>query len=156
MPEKKIAGAEYRVEPLAAKDAYLLLTEIIRLAGPGAKHLPGLMAILSTTDPKERFLADVAAFAACSEVINVHGASAFVDLKQRVISNAQVKRPSGIYDHLDLEDDFCGDLETAEKVFDFVMEVQFGNFSAGSEANGPVALAMIIVRNIFRIQKSAK
>ncbi|MEM9359959.1 MAG: phage tail assembly chaperone [Pseudomonadota bacterium] len=156
MAEKKIADKEYRVELLGAKDAYLLLAEIIRIAGPGAKHLPAIVALVRPDEEGAQFMADVAAFAACAEVLNTHGAEALVDLKARVLGLAQVKRPAGHYEKIDLEVDFYGALDQAEELFDYVMEVQFGNFSQGSEASGPIALAMVLVRNIFRIQKSSR
>lgn len=156
MAEKKIGGAEYRVAPLNAKDAYYLLAEIIRLAGPGARHLPGIVRIAAHEDEKDRFLSEVASFGACSEILNAHGAEAFVEFKSRVISIAQIKRQSGVVEHVDLSVDFEGDLETAEEVYDFVMETQFGNFSEGSKVRGPAAFAMILVRNTFRLQKSSR
>lgn len=152
MAEKKIEGAEYRVDLLSAKDAYALLSKIIRLAGPGAKHLPGIMTLAGPT-PEDRMLADVAAFAACSEMLRFHGAEALVDLKSEVISIAQMKRPSGEYHPVDLDVDLSGDIPTAELLFDYVLEVQFGNFFDGPKASGPVALALTLVRNIFRMPK---
>ena len=94
------------------------------------------------------------AFVALSQILREHGAQAFVDLKTRVTSIAQAKRPSGVYEAVDLDIDFAGDLENCEKLFEFVMEVQFGNFTKGSVAYGPIALAMLLVKHLFQMQKS--
>ncbi|GFO81218.1 MAG: hypothetical protein A49_08450 [Methyloceanibacter sp.] len=155
MAETKIAGGEYRVQPLGAKDAYKLLGELIRLAGPGARHLPAILTV--TTDSSEgKMLADTAELIAVSDMLSVHGVDAFAEFKAGVCAVAQVKRPSGSYDEVDLDADFVGDLEGAEKLFNFVMEHAFGNFFKGNGAVGPAALALVLIRNVFQSQKFSK
>ena len=100
--------------------------------------------------------ASIAAFKALTDILQTHGPEAFVDLKTSVIELAQARRPSGIYEQVDLDVDFAGDLEASEKLFDFVMEVQFGNFFKGPKPNGPIALTMQIAQTLFRLTKDAK
>jgi len=154
MAERKINGETYKVEPLTAPEAYKLLAEILLLAGTGSQHLPAIIkGQYEDEDGTGGFAADIAAFAAVSSMIRDFGMDAFVDFKRRVIETAMIKRPSGPYEHVSLEAEFIGDLVSAEKVFDFVIEEQFGPFSKGSEASGPVALALILIRNVFQVSK---
>ena len=156
MPEKKIAGTEYRVELLGAKDAYALLAKLLLLAGSAGPHLPGILALSGSEKHEATDATNLATLKAVSGILQAHGAEAFVDLKTSMIELAQAKRPSGIYEQVDLDVDFAGDLESSEKLFDFVMEVQFGNFSKGPNLNGPIALAMQTVRTLFLLTKDAK
>ena len=156
MAEIKIAGTEYRVEPLGAKDAYALLAKLLRIAGPGGKKMPGIQSLYESSEPQTVNFANAAALSAASDILAVHGDNAYVDLKSDVLSLAQAKRPSGIYEQVDPDLEFVGDLESAETLFDFVMEVQFGNFSKGSKAYGHIDLAMLLAKHLFRMQKPSK
>ena len=157
MAEIKIGGTEYRVEPLGAKDAYKLLTDIMLLTGSGTQYLATLL--FSQEDGEiqnSQSMDSIEAYEACIEILREHGTQAFVDMKARVTSLAQAKRPSGVYETVDLDVDFPGDLQGAEKLFEFVMEVQFGNFSKGSKAYGHIDLAMLLAKHLFRMQRSSK
>ena len=157
MAETKIGGTEYRVEPLGAKDAYSLLTEVMRLTGPGAQYLTTLLFSQEDDDAQsDHRMESIDAYMTCIEILREHGTQAFVDMKARVTSIAQARRSSGIYETVDLDVDFPGDLESAEKLFEFVMEVQFGNFSKGSKAYGHIDLAMLLAKHLFRMQKPSK
>ena len=156
MAEIKIAGTEYRIEPLSAKVAYELLAELLRLAGPAADHMQGLTTLYKTGQEWSQEMADASAYKALTKILNVQGTQAFVDFKTSIIELAQARRPSGIYEQVDLDLDFAGDLESSEKLYDFVMEVQFGNFSKGPKPNGPIAFAMQTARTLFRLMNDAK
>ena len=156
MAEKKIAGTEYRVEPLGAKDAYKLLAKLLRIAGPGGKQMPGIQSLYESSEPQAVSVANASALSAASDILAVHGEHAYADLKSDVLSLAQARRPSGIYEQVDPDLDFVGDLESAETLFDFVMEVQFGNFSKGPKHTGPIALAMQTIQTLFRLKSASK
>ena len=157
MAEIKIGGTEYRVEPLGAKDAYKLLTDIMLLTGSGTQYLATLLFSQEDGETEnDQPMDSVEAYEACIEILREHGTQAFVDMKARVTSLAQAKRPSGVYETVDLDVDFPGDLQGAEKLFEFVMEVQFGNFSKGPKHAGPIALAMQTIQTLFRLKSSNK
>ena len=151
MAEKKIAGREVSTHPLPAREAYELLAELIKLTGPGARHIPGMVSLGTLGDEAEKKQwADVAAFAACSSIITEHGPAAFADFKMKVIGLASIRRPSGAVEPIDPDGDFRGDFAGLEEVFDWVMEVQFGGFFGGKDPSGPLGLALVLAKRVFR------
>ena len=157
MAETKIAGVEYKVSPLTAPEALAFISEIIVMAGPGLRHLPLILkGVVEDEEDSESgggFVADIAAAAACSAMIKEFGIEAFVDFKRRIIETATVKRPSGVYEQVMAESDFIGKLVECELLYDYIIGEQFGPFSKGSEASGPLGLSLTLVRNIFQVKK---
>ena len=150
MAEKKIGSREFKVGPMTAPDAYKLLCEMIAITGSAAQYLPSMLSAAKKDDAEGSFLADVGAFAACSSMIKEVGVEGFLDFKRKVIESAMVKRPSGAYESVLFDSDFIGDLVSAEKLFEWVLEEQFAPFLKGSEVSGPVALSIMLIRNVFR------
>lgn len=163
MSEFKIDGVEYKITPLVGENAYSLLSEMIAIAGEGAQFLPQILrgAMLDEegddgeTAGVGAFYADIASFAACSAMIKESGYDTFAGFRRKIIETAMKKRPSGAYEQVKLDTDFLGNLVGAEKLFDHCIEAHFGPFSKGSEASGPVALALILIRNVFQVKKQS-
>ena len=150
MKELKINNKEYRIDSITAKRAYELLATIISLTGSAAEYLPALLQ--NVEEEAEGFSSDIISFAAASEMISKNGVGAFIELKDHVISMAEIKSESGSYNQVDLDRDFVGDLNTAEKLFDAIIEEHLSPLLKGGSGTSPAALAVLLIRNLFRTQ----
>lgn len=146
MREIKINKQEYRIDSITAKEAYSLIAELVKLSGVAADYLPTLMNLSENSDET----ADMVAFSMSSYMINQNGVDAFVELKEKVISMAEIKSESGAYNPVDLDRDFMGDLSGAEQLFDAVLQEHFDPLLKGGSGTSPAALALLLNRNLFR------
>ena len=139
MAERKIDGVEYRVDPLTAVEAIELYSDLLRFLGPAANRLPAIIVSLQAESEGQQMMADVAAFAAVSDILSRVESSEVSGLVARIISLAMIKRPSG-YSKADLDGDFTGNLGKIVPVIKFVLEVQFSDFFIGRSKNGIIGL----------------
>ncbi len=140
MAERKLAGVEYRVQPIPAVEAIELYADILRFLGPAANRLPAIIMALSAADEGQEMMADVAALAAVSDILSRVPSDQVSDLVGRIVGIAQIKRQSGQYDPVDLSGDFTGKLSSLVPLIKFVLEEQFSDFFIGSRKSGIISL----------------
>lgn len=140
MAERKIDGKTYKVEPLLASEAIELYGQIIAVAGKAAGRLPAIIVALSSGDGANKAMADVAAIAAITDILNGSSPAGVRDLIKRIVEIAMVQAPSKEWRQVDLDGDFTGNLDAILPVGRFVVEEQFGDFFIGSAGNGILAL----------------
>lgn len=139
MAMKKIGGKEYRVEPLLAYKALLLKAKIFKIAGPA---LGKLLEIWKATDLKkasdeEKAEASSKALGALSAVFAENEPTVVVDLIKELVELAEVKRPSGTFDQVDMDGDFQGDDQKyLMPLVAFVLQEQFSDFFSGLLGSG--------------------
>lgn len=139
MAERKIDGAEYRVDPLTAIEAIELYSDILRFLGPAANRLPAIILSLQAESEGQSMMADVAAFAAIGDILSRVESSEVSGLVSRIVSTAQIKRPSG-YSQCNLDGDFTGNLSKLVPVIKFALEAQFSDFFIGRRQSGIIGL----------------
>jgi hypothetical protein len=147
MAEKKLDGVEYRVQPIPAIEAIELYADILRLLGPAANRLPSIILALSAGDDGQEMMADVAALAAVSDILSRVPSDQVSGLVSRIVGIAQIKRPSGQYDPVDLSGDFTGKVSALVPLVKFVLEEQFRDFFIGSRKRGILSLLTEVLRN---------
>jgi len=139
MAEKKIAGELYRVDPMPARQAIELLADIVRIGSQATGRLPSIIDALSSSETEGDSLAqlaNVAALAALGDILRANSSPDLGALIERIVSAAKVKRPSGEYVEVDIDEEFTGRLEAIVPVARFVLETNFGPFFAASGGNG--------------------
>ncbi|TBZ81421.1 MULTISPECIES: phage tail assembly chaperone [Rhizobium] len=141
MAEKKINGVEYRVDPLLATKALVLQARLMRAAGPLASKLPSILASRREgAGVEEKAKADADAITAITDIFTAISPEEFAFLVKDIIEIAKIRRPSGVYDPVDMDGDFVGRLGDIIPVAVFVLSEQFGDFFSGALANGARAL----------------
>lgn len=138
MAEKKIEGETYRVDPMPAKEALELLGDLMRVLTQGTSQLPVMLLGLQRSeagDEQGGQVTDIATLAALGDVLDKNRSSDLADLVERVVTKAQVRRPSG-YSTIVLDDDFSGRLEAIVPVARFVLETNYAPFFAASAGSG--------------------
>jgi len=156
MADTKINGVEYRVYELTGLEAYKLLTRLTLIAGAGSQYLPLIArsAIEEAADESAQGLVtNATTLAASAAMIKEAGVDEIISFKRDVIEIAEVKQPSGEYRVVNLAADFRGDLKGAEELFNYVIKVQLADFTQGSEGNGLVDLAILLIRVISLNEK---
>lgn len=136
MAEKKFADKTYRCEPLMAKEALALYTDVMRVGSKAANRLPAIIVALNGADEGEQAMADVAALAAIGDILNATPTDLVIDLIERILGCAQVQEPSGSYRRVDLDGDFTRNLKELVPVIRWILSVQYADFFIGSAGNG--------------------
>jgi hypothetical protein len=134
MAERKINGRVFAVSPMPARDALALYADLISALGSAVHHLPTI--ILATAEATEgeaesgapNVLADIAAFAALSDVVRNATPEGSADLIKRICELAQIRTESGAYHTVDFDRDFTGNLKDIVPVAKFVLQEQFRDF----------------------------
>lgn len=135
MAEKKINGRVFRTSQLTAGQAIELYSEVVGFLGPAAGQLPYILFGAAEGGEEGVILKDAALLAAFGQIVNTKGAKAIRELAARVVSMAEVQRPSGDYSELDIDADFDDPTEAIAVVI-FVLGEHFRPFFAGKEGNG--------------------
>lgn len=137
MAERKIGDSTYRVEMLTAGDALVLYADVMRVVGNATGRLPAIIVGFSADDQGQNLMADVASIAAITDILKETDSETIRDLVGRIVRVAQVKRPSGVYEHVDLELDFNqADRASLIPVIKFVLTEQFRDFFTESAGSG--------------------
>lgn len=146
MAEKVIGGKEYRVAPLAARDAIALYADIMRIATRAAHRLPAIIVGLASGDETQGAMADVAALTAIGDILRETPTDGLLEVLERILAASTVKLPSGTYHQCEL-DNFTGNLKDVVPVARFVITVQYADFFIGSAGNGILSLLQEALRN---------
>lgn len=139
--EKKISGETYRCAPLPASQAIELYADLARIATLASGRLPAIIASLALKageDDAAAQIADMQAIAALGDILQRNTSSDIRALVERIVSAAEIKRPSG-YDAVNLDDDFTGRLASLLPVIRLVLEVNFADFFPASAGSGPLS-----------------
>jgi hypothetical protein len=139
MAEKQINGRTFKVEPLLATRAIRLQARLFRLAGPAISRLGDIMQGYGTDKTEEQKMqSNVAAMAAFSAIFADTDPDELAMLIQELVETAQLKRPSGTYDMVDMDGDLTGHSQDLIPLVVFVLREQFGDFFSGLlELGGP-------------------
>ena len=130
MAMKKIGGRQFRVEPLLATQALTLKAKIFKIAGPA---LGKLLEIWKGTDLKSasqeaKEEAGRKALTALTTVFAENEPSVVVGLIKELVEIAEIQRPSGTFDQVDMDGDFVGDDQKyLLPVAAFVLQEQFSD-----------------------------
>lgn len=136
MAEKKFDGKTYRCEPLMARDALTLYTDVMRVGSKAAGRLPAIIIALNGDDEGQQAMADVAALVAIGDILVDTPTETVIDLVERILGCAEVLQPSGTYRKADLDGDFTKNLKSLIPVIRWILAVQYADFFTGSGENG--------------------
>jgi len=136
MAEQKINGRTFRVGQLTAGDAIELYAEVIGFLGPAAGQLPYILFGMKEGGDDGDILKDAAVIAAFGQVVQVKGAKAIRELTARLVSMADIQRPSGDYTSVDLDGDLSDDPSEVMAIVVFVLKEHFRPFFSGSGGGG--------------------
>lgn len=137
MAEKKIKGSTYKVEPMLALDAVKLQARLLKVLGGGIDRLPEVLAGAgSKATPEQKEKSNAAAVAAFTDIFVKGDPDEMANLIKDVVEVAMVKRPSGVYEQVDMDGDFTGNMGAMFQVVVFVLREVFGDFFTDVLANG--------------------
>lgn len=134
MAEKKIGDHTYKCEPVGAKEALSLLTDLMRIGSKSAGRLPAL--IMAHSEGGNDVMADAAALVAIGDMLDSTPTADVIELVERVLGLAMVMQPSKTYRALDLDGDFTRNLKSLIPVIRWILAVQYADFFTGSAGNG--------------------
>lgn len=141
MAEKKIAGMTIRVDRILATDALVLKARLIRAAGGLSEKLPAILASRRDgASDEERAKADSEALIAITGIFDRIAPEAYAALVGDIVSLAKVQRQSGVYDPMDLDGDFSGNLGAIIPVVMYVLKEVYGDFFSAARASGDRAI----------------
>lgn len=136
MAERKIAGRVFRVSPLPASEAIALYAELIAALGAAVHRLPAIIVSATADESEQNVMGDMVALAAITDIVKSATPGGCRDLIKRIVEVAQIQRPSGAYEPIDLDGDFTGRLNDIVEVVKFVLKEQYSDFFTGSGVNG--------------------
>ena len=137
MAEKKINGETYKVAPMLATEAIVLQARLMRVLGPAAAKLPAIIASRKEgVGDEEKARADQEAIAAITGIFAGSEPREIAGLIKDIVETAMVRRPSGVYEQIDMDNDFTGRLGDLIPVVTFALKEQFGDFFSGAVASG--------------------
>lgn len=137
MAEEKIKGKTYRVQPMLATDAVRLQARLLKVLGGGIDRLPVILkGAGSGATPEEKEASNVAAIGAFTDVFSNGDPDEMTGLIKDVVEVAMVRRESGVYDRINMDNDFTGDLGAMVRVAVFVLREVFGDFFSDIRAIG--------------------
>jgi hypothetical protein len=128
MAEKKINGRTFKVVPMLATDALAMQARLFKAIGPAMPRLPTILAGLSEKGEGARSTAEVNAIAALVEVLGGAQPAETTALIKDIVEKAQIHRPSGAWEEVDLDGDFTGHLADIPPVVIFVLKENFSDF----------------------------
>lgn len=135
MAEKKINGRTFKVDALLVTRALALQARLTRAIGPAIGKLPEIISARSGTEA-QKAEADSKTIDALAGIFNGMEPDDYVELVKDIVEIAQIQRPSGQYDKVDIDADFFNDLKSLIPVAFFVLQTQFQDFFGGALANG--------------------
>lgn len=134
--EKKILGQLYRVDPMPAGEAIEMYADMMRIATQATGRIPAiLLALSSKGEDGADVMANVAALAGIGDILRANSSSDIRTLVERIVTQAQVKRPSG-YAQVNFDEEFRGRLGAILPVANLVIEVNFADFFTASVGGG--------------------
>lgn len=144
MAEKKIKGNTYRVNNVLATDAIKLQVRVMKLIGGAVDRLPAILrGIGAKASPEAKATSDAAAVAALADIVAHLDPDDTVNLLRDILSFAQIHRPSGSWETVDLDGDFADGHQSALfPVVGFVLKEVVGDFFSEILANGNLGKAV--------------
>lgn len=138
MAEKVINGRTFKVTPMLATQALVLQARVVKIAGPAFSKLgPIMQGYGEGKTEAEKETSNAAAIAAIVDVFTNGDPIAIAELIKDIVAVAQIRRPSGNYDHCDIDGDFQDDKQAdIFPVVGFVLQEQFSSFFGGLRVSG--------------------
>lgn len=135
MAEKKINDRTFKVEPMLAMDALVLQARLFKALGPAmgsfSEVMKGRAKPGETVDPAAEAASNSAALVALANIFAHGEPRQIAELIRDIVQIAQLKRPSGDYEQVDLDGDFTGKQKDMFPVILFVLREQFADFFSG-------------------------
>lgn len=137
MAEKKIKGKTYKIGEVLATDAIRLQAKLLKVVGTGVERLPTIFAGYGKDkSPEAKEKSNGAAVAAFTDIFVKGDPDEMTNLVKQIVEMAQVKRDSGVYEDVDMDGDFTGNLSGMMELVVFVLKETYGDFFRGVLANG--------------------
>ncbi|WP_019997253.1 phage tail assembly chaperone [Aureimonas ureilytica] len=130
MAEKRFGSITYKTDALPAREALKLWYRLIKALGPAVERLPEIFAGLSSGDEAAKAKANASAIAAIMSILNGMDEDRMMALLDDILAAAMLKRPSGSWDKLEVED-FEAKLSDVFPVAAWIVREQFGDFFSG-------------------------
>jgi hypothetical protein len=135
--ERRFGKRTFRMEPMLATKALIMQARLFRLAGPALERLPEiLVGIGAGKSEEERTIANAAAVQGFVSVFQHTSPEDLADMIRELAELAQIKRPSGSWEKVDLDGDFTGEQGDLIPLVVWVAQEQFGDFFSGLLAIG--------------------
>lgn len=137
MAEKKFSGRCFRTEPMLATEAIMLQARLLKLVGPAAGRLGGIISASGGSVADDiKSASGASAVSALADVFTTCEPREVAKLVQDVVEIAQIRRPSGEYSAIDLDGDFTDYPGDIYPVAVWVLREQLGPFISGLLGNG--------------------
>lgn len=125
MAEKNIGGRTFRVQPVLATQAILLQARLLKVVGPALSKLTVIL------DRGNADRSNTAAVDALTSIFSQSEPETVAVLIKDLVELAELRRPSGVYSHVDLDGDMSQYAKDIYPLLAFVLKEQFGSFFAG-------------------------
>lgn len=146
MAEKKINGVTYQVGVVLATRAIELQLRLLKVIGGGVDRLPAILAgQRADASDTVKDTANAAAVAAFTDVFSKCDPVEVTGLISDLVSLAQIKRPSGVWEQVDLDGDFTTAKGSLIPLVVFVCKEVFGDFFVGLQGAGSRTLQISAV-----------
>lgn len=137
MAERKINGREFQVGEVLATDAVLLQARLMQVIGASVERLPTILGGASESASEEsKELARSAAVAAFTDIFVASDPKVITALVSDIVELATVKRPSGVFEKVDMDGDFTTHKSSLFPVVVFVLQEVLGDFFTGLQVSG--------------------
>lgn len=138
MAEKKIKGVTYKVDAVLATEALKLQVRVMKLIGGAVERLPAVLrGVGKTAGADAKAESDAAAIAALADIVSKLDPDDTVTLLTDIVSFASIKRPSGVWERVDIDGDFQGEQRSSLfPLVGFVLKEVIGDFFSEILANG--------------------
>lgn len=137
MAEKKFSGREFRVAPMLATRAIAMQVRLFKILGPGVNRLDEVLRGFSDkATPEERAHGMIAAVNALSDIFAQADPEEVAGIMAELLKTAELKKPSGSYDPVEIDVDFEGCRSDIMPVVAWVIVEQFGDFFTGLLGSG--------------------
>lgn len=137
MAEKKINGRVFKTEPMLAMDAIILQARLVKLLGPAIDRVGEIFAGYGEkANDEAKAKSNAAAISAVSDIFGKSDPIDTANLIRDVTQVAMIQRQSKVYEPVDFDGDFTGNLGDVFPVVIFVLREQFGDFFTGLLASG--------------------
>lgn len=144
MAEKIINGRTFKVQPLLATDALVLQARLFKALGPAMQHFGEVMKGHGEGKSEdEKNASNAAALSALASIFSQGEPQQIAQLIKDIVQVAQIRRPSGDYDHVDLDGDMTGNQKDLFPLILFVLREQFADFFSGLPVLGSLGKQIV-------------
>lgn len=143
MADKKINGRQFKVDQVLATDALRLQMRLLKVIGAGIDRLPTILGGVGNSATEEQKAAsNAAAVGAFTDIFVSGNADEMTTLIKDVVEMSMIKRPSGVYENVELDADFTQHKSDVIPLVIFVLKEVLGDFFSGALASGNLGSAI--------------